>query len=115
MARLVVQAARQATPLGGLLVVSVVGAEDGVPRTGLSATEFAITELAHDPQVFWEPRSIDQLIEGPAGVYTIAVETDLQPPGTVSEPTVMAIAVRGAVDTGWADDQGQTVVSGPPQ
>jgi hypothetical protein len=112
MARLVVQAERQVSPLSRLLVVSVVGAEDGVPRTGLTVAEFGIAELAIDAESFWQPRAIDQLVEGPAGVYTMALATDDQSPMSAGDRPILAIAVSGPVDTGWADDRGQTLIGG---
>jgi hypothetical protein len=111
MARLVVQAEWHTTVLGQLLVVSVVGAGDGVPRTGLTAAQFAIAELAHDTEAVWTARSVAQMIEGPDGIYTLALAPPLEP-DAVADGSVLAIVVRGPVATGWAEDRGQTLVSG---
>jgi hypothetical protein len=112
MGRLVVSAAVQATAQGVGLVVSVSGADDGLPRSGLAPTNFAVVSLAPGEDLPPRERRIAQATEGPAGVYQLALEgTD---PPAMPEPRhiILAIAVSGDTETGWADDQGQSIAAG---
>jgi hypothetical protein len=115
MARLVVQAERQATTGSVVLVVSVVGAADGVPRTGLTVDAFRLLALTGAAEAAWEVRSPAQVQEGPEGLYTLTLGPDAPAIWPDSDMTVLALIVTGEVDTGWADDRGQTLVSGPPR
>ena len=112
MGRLVVSAAVQATAQGVGLVVSVSGADDGLPRGGLAPTNFAVVSLAPGEDLPPLERRVAQTMEGPAGVYQLTLEGT--GPSATPEPRqiILAIAVSGDTETGWADDQGQSIAAG---
>ena len=115
MARLVVQAERAAATGSMVLVVSVVGAADGEPRTGLTVDAFRLLALTGAIEATWDARSIAQLQEGPEGLYTLTLGPDAPAVWPDQSTAMLALIVTGAVDTGWADDRGQTLMSGPPR
>lgn len=112
MARLVVDAAIQPIAQDVRLVVSVSGANDGLPRGGLAPTNFAIVAMAPDEDTSFRQQSIARALEGPAGVYQIELAPDTLPATLAPRMIVLAIAVSGDSQSGWADDQGQSIVIG---
>ena len=109
MARVVVSAAVQATGQDVRLIVSVSGAADGLPRSGLAAANFDVVSV-----VSGEARQqlIAQVGEGPAGVYQLVLERNDEPSTLVSRMLIFAVTVLGDTETGWADDRGQTITVG---
>ena len=72
MARVVVEAIVQSTAQGVRLIVSVSGADDGLPRSGLAATNFDVVSVASDEDTAPRQQLIAQVAEGPAGIYQLA-------------------------------------------
>ena len=87
MARVVVYAAIQATAQDVRLIVSVSGADDGLPRSGLASANFDVVSVASGEDTAPRQQLIAQVVEGPAGIYQLVLE-------------------RGwpAIDAGAADD-----------
>jgi hypothetical protein len=112
MARVVVHAAVQATAQDVRLIVSVSGAEDGLPRSGLAATNFDVVSVASVEDTAPRQQLIAQVGEGPAGIYQLALEGDDQPSTLVPRTIIFAITVSGDIESGWADDRGQTITVG---
>ena len=112
MARVVVEAGVQATAQDVRLVVSVSGAEDGLPRSGLASTNFDVVSVASDEDPAPRQQLIAQVVEGPAGIYQLVLEGDGQPSTLVPRTVVFAITVSGDTESGWADDRGQTIAVG---
>src|SRR5215213_9861585 len=112
MARVVVHAAVQATAQDVRLVVSVSGAEDGLPRSGLASTNFDVVSVASGEDTAPRQQLIAQAVEGPAGIYQLVLEGDDQPSTLVPRTIILAIMVSGDTEGGWADDRGQTIAVG---
>jgi hypothetical protein len=112
MARVVVHAAVQATEQNVRLIVSVSGAVDGLPRSGLGATNFDVVAVASGEDTTPRQQLIAQAVEGPAGVYQLVLDEDGQPSTLVSRTVIFAITVMGDTEGGWADDAGQTIAVG---
>ena len=55
---------------------------------------------------------IAQAVEGPEGVYQLVLEGNDEPSMLVPQMVIFAITVFGDTETGWADDQGQTIAVG---
>jgi hypothetical protein len=51
-------------------------------------------------------------VEGPAGVYQLTLEGTGLPATREPRLIILAIAVSGDAETGWADDRGQTIAVG---
>ncbi len=97
--------ARTAT---NVVVVSVSGANDGVPRTGLGPESFVVHQVADAPGSGPLHLPVSQVIEGPSGVYSLS----LAPGGEgASAAAVLSIVVSGSTETGWGDDRGQTLAT----
>jgi hypothetical protein len=112
MARVVVSAAVQATAQDVHLIVSVSGAADGLPRSGLATANFDVVSVAT-----WEDRAprqhpITQVVEGPAGVYQLVLDRTDEPAALAPRMGIFAITVIGDTHSGWADDRGQTITVG---
>jgi hypothetical protein len=112
MARVVVSAAVQATAQDVRLIVSVSGAADGLPRSGLAAANFNVVLVAGGADTAPQQQLIAQTVEGPEGVYLLILERNNQPSTPVSRMVVFAVTVIGDTEGGWADDRGQTIVVG---
>jgi hypothetical protein len=112
MARVVVNAAVPATAQDVRLIVSVSGAEDGHPRSGLAATNFDVVSVASGEDTSPRQQLIAQVVEGPAGVYQLVLDGDGQPSTLVPRTSIFAITVSGDTESGWADDRGQTSAVG---
>ena len=112
MARVVVIAAVQTTSQDVRLIVSVCGADDGLPRSGLAATNFDVVSMASGEDPTPRQQLIAQALEGPAGVYQLVLEGNDQPSTLVPRTIILAIAVSGDTASGWADDRGQTIAVG---
>jgi hypothetical protein len=112
MARVVVSATVQATAQDVRLIVSVSGAEDGHPRSGLVATNFDVVLVASEEDTAPRQQLIAQAVEGPEGVYQLVLERNDQPSTLVPRMIIFAITVIGDTEGGWADDRGQTIVVG---
>jgi hypothetical protein len=112
MARVVVHVVVQATTQDVRLIVSVSGAEDGLPRSGLAATNFDVVSVASDEDTAPRQQLIAQVAEGPAGVYQLVLEGDGQPSTLMPRTIIFAITVSGDTESGWADDRGQTIAVG---
>ena len=112
MARVVVHAAIQATAQDVRLIVSVSGAEDGHPRSGLVATNFDVVSVTNGEDTTPRQQLIAQAVEGPAGVYQLVLDGDGQPSTLVPRTIIFAITVSGDTEGGWADDRGQTIAVG---
>ena len=74
MARVVVHAAVQATAQDVRLIVSVSGAEDGLPRSGLASTNFDVVSVASGEDTAPRQQLIAQVVEGPAGIYQLVLD-----------------------------------------
>jgi hypothetical protein len=109
MARVVVSAAVQATAQDVRLIVSVSGAVDGLPRSGLSAANFDVVSVASGEDPGPRQQLIAQAVEGPAGVYQLVLDENDQPSTLMPRTIIFAITVIGDTASGWADDQGQTI------
>jgi hypothetical protein len=112
MARVVVHAAVQATAQEVHLIVSVIGAEDGLPRSGLASTNFDIASVGSVEDTAPRQQLIAQMLEGPPGIYHLVLDGDGQPSRLVPRPNIFAITVSGNTESGWADDRGQTIAIG---
>jgi hypothetical protein len=112
MARVVVHAAVQATAQDVRLIVSVSGAEDGLPRSGLAATNFDVVSVASGEDTAPRQQLIAQVMEGPAGIYQLVLDGDGQTSALVPQTMIFAITVGGDTESGWADDRGQTIAVG---
>jgi hypothetical protein len=112
MARVVVHAAVQATAQDVRLIVSVSGAEDGLPRSGFADTNFDVVSVASDEDTAPRQQLIAQVAEGPAGIYQLVLEGDGQPSTLLAKMVIFAITVSGDTESGWADDRGQTIAVG---
>jgi hypothetical protein len=112
MARVVVHAVVQATAQDVRLIVSVSGAEDGLPRSGLASTNFDVVSVASDEDTAPRQQLIAQVVEGPAGIYQLVLDGDGQPSMLVPQTNIFAITVSGDTESGWADDRGQTIAVG---
>jgi hypothetical protein len=109
MARVVVSAAVQATAQGVHLVVSVSGAADGLPRSGLAAASFDVVSVGSGEA---RQQLIAQAVEGPAGVYQLVLDQNDEPSTLGPRMLVFAITVLGDTEGGWADDRGQMIAFG---
>jgi hypothetical protein len=112
MGRFVVSAAVQAAAPDVRLVVSVSGADDGLPRRALVPSNFEVVSLAPEEDHTPQQRNIAQAVEGPAGVYQLTLEGTGLPATREPRLIILAIAVSGDAETGWADDRGQTIAVG---
>ena len=74
MARVVVHATVQATAQDVRLIVSVSGAEDGLPRSGLASTNFDVVSVASGEDTAPRQQLIAQVMEGPAGIYQLVLD-----------------------------------------
>ena len=109
MARVVVNAAVQATAQDVRLIVSVSGAADGLPRSGLAAASFEVVSIASGEDSTPRQHLITQAVEGPAGVYQLILERADEPSTLVPRMAIFVITVIGDTEGGWADDRGQTI------
>ena len=114
MARVVVHAAIQATAQDVRLIVSVSGADDGLPRSGLASANFDVVSVANGEDAAPRQQLIAQVVEGPAGIYQIILERNDEPSTLVPRTIILAITVSGDTESGWADDRGQTIAVGSP-
>jgi hypothetical protein len=112
MARVVVHAAIQATAQDVRLIVSVSGADDGLPRSGLASANFDVVSVASGEDTAPRQQLIAQVVEGPAGIYQLVLDEDGQPSTLVPPTIIFAISVSGDTESGWADDRGQTIAVG---
>ncbi|MDQ3224282.1 MAG: hypothetical protein M3Q75_12555 [Gemmatimonadota bacterium] len=112
MARLVGSAVVQATARNVRLIVSVSSAEDGLPCSGLASTNFDMVSVASGEDTVPRQQLIVQVVEGPAGIYHLALDGDGQPSTLVPRMVTFAITVSGDMESGWADDRGQTIAVG---
>jgi hypothetical protein len=112
MARVVVHAAIQATAQNVRLIVSVSGADDGLPRSGLASANFNVVSVASGEDTAPRQQLIAQVVEGPAGIYQLILEPNDEPSTLVPRTIILAITVSGDTESGWADDRGQTIAVG---
>jgi hypothetical protein len=112
MARAVVSAAVQTTAQEVRLIVSVSGADDGLPRRGLTVSNFDVVSVVSSEDTAPRQQLIAQAVEGPAGVYQLVLEGDGQPSTLLAQMTIFAITVNGSTETGWSDDRGQAIAVG---
>ena len=112
MARVVVHAVVQATVQDVRLIVSVSGADDGLPRSGLASTNFDVVSVVSGEDTAPRQQLIAQVVEGPAGIYQLVLDGDDQPSTLVPRTSIFAIMVSGDTESGWADDRGQTITVG---
>ena len=112
MALVVVSAAVLATAQDVRLIVSVSGAEDGLPRSELASTNFDVVSVANGENTAPRQPLIAQVVEGPAGIYQLVLDGDGQPSTLVPQRIIFAISVNGDTESGWADDRGQTIAIG---
>jgi hypothetical protein len=112
MARVVVTAAVHATVQEVRLIVSVSGADDGLPRSGLAVSNFDVVSVVSAEDTAPRQQLIAQAVEGPEGVYQLVLEGDGQPPTLLAKMVIFAITVNGSSESGWADDRGQTIAVG---
>ncbi len=112
MARVVVEAVVQATAQDVRLIASVSGAEDGLPRSGLASTNFDVVSVASGEDPTPRQQLIAQVVEGPTGIYHLVLDGDGQPSTLLAKMTTFAITVSGDMESGWADDRGQTIAVG---
>ena len=112
MARVVVHAAIQATAQDMRLNVSVSGAEDSLPRSGLASANFDVVSVVSREDTAPRQQLIAQVVDGPAGIYQLVLDGDGQQSMLVPQRIIFAITVSGDTESGWADDRGQTIVVG---
>jgi hypothetical protein len=112
MARVVVHAAIQATAQDVRLIVSVSGAADGLPRSGLAPANFDVVSIVSGEDTAPRQQLIAQVVEGPAGIYQLILERNDEPSTLVARTIILAITVSGDTESGWADDRGQTIAVG---
>ena len=112
MARDVVPGVVQATAQDVRLIVSVSGADDGLPRSGLASTNFDVVSMASSEDTAPRQQLIAQVVEGPEGVYQLALDGDGRAATLVPRRSILAITVNGDTESGWADDRGQTIAAG---
>ena len=96
------------------LIVSVSGADDGLPRSGLASTNFDVALVASGEDTAPRQHLIAQVVEGPAGIYQLVLDRDGQRSTLVPRTIILAITVSGDTESGWADDRGQTIAVGSP-
>jgi hypothetical protein len=108
----VVSAAVQATAQDVRLIVSVSGAADGLPRSGLQPTNFDVVSIASGEDSAPRQQPIAQVGEGPAGVYQLLLDSNDQPSTLMPRMIVFAITVIGDSECDCADDRGQTIAVG---
>jgi cell division septal protein FtsQ len=94
------------------LIVSVSGADDGLPRSGLAVSKFDVVSVVSGEDTAPRQQLISQAVEGPAGVYQLVLEGDDQPSTLLAKMTILAIMVNGSTESGWADDRGQIIAVG---
>lgn len=112
MARVIVNAVAHATAQDVRLIVSVSGADDGLPRSGLAVSNFDVVSVPSEEDTAPRQQLIAQAVEGPAGVYQLVLERDDQRSTLVPQMIILAITVSGNTEGGWADDRGQTIAVG---
>ena len=112
MARVVVSAAVQATARDVRLIVSVSGAADGLPRSGLRPTNFDVVSIGSGADSTPQQQLIAEAVEGPEGVYQLVLDRNAVPSTLVPPLFIFAVTVIGDTAGGWADDRGQTIVVG---
>jgi hypothetical protein len=112
MARDVVPGVVQATAHDVRLIVSVSGADDGLPRSGLASTNFDVVSMASSEDTAPRQQLIAQVVEGPEGVYQLALDGDGRAATLVPRRSILAITVNGDTRRVWADDRGQTIAVG---
>ena len=109
MARVVVHAVVQAAGQDVRLIVSVSGADDGFPRSGLAATNFDVVSVVNGEDTAPRQQLIALAVEGPAGVYQLVLDKDGQSSTLMPQPIIFAMTVTGDTQSGWAGDRGQTI------
>ncbi len=112
MARVVVCAAVQVMAQDVRLIVSVSGADDGLPRSGLAVSNFDVVSVESGEDTAPRQQLIAQAVEGPAGIYQLVLEGDGQRSTLVPQTIIFAITVSGDTEGGWAEDRGQTIAVG---
>ena len=112
MARVLVHGIVQATAQNVRLIVSVSGAEDGLPRSGLASANFDVVSVVSGEDTAPRQQLIAQVVEGPAGIYQLVLDGDGQQSMLLPQRSIFAITVSGDTESGWADDRGQTIVVG---
>lgn len=113
MARLIVNAATRANAQN-VLIVSVSGADDGLPRGGLAAEHFTVTAVAVAGSAATAAKAVARVHEETSGVYVLELQGAAEQPDSAPGSSVLAIAVNGSIEGGWADDRGQTIIGGEP-
>lgn len=112
MARFVVSAAVQATAQDVRLFISVSGADNGLPRSGLAPSNFEVVSLAMGGDATPQSLRVSQAAEGPAGIYQLTLDSMDLPATRETRTIILAIVVSGDAEAGWADDRGQTIAVG---
>ena len=95
MARVVVHAAIQATAQDVRLIVSVSGAADGLPRSGLAPANFDVVSMVSGEDTAPRQQLIAQVVEGPAGSYQLVLAIPVQSSTLVPRTSSFAIYVSG--------------------
>jgi hypothetical protein len=75
-------------------------------------TNFDVVSVVSGEDTTPLPQLISQAVEGPAGVYQLVLERDVQPSTLVPRTSIFAITVSGDTEGGWADDRGQSIAVG---
>jgi hypothetical protein len=112
MARVVVNAAVLPTAQDVHLIVSVSGAADGLPRSGLAPANFDVASIAGRGDTALRQHLVAQTVEGPVGAYQLILEQSAELSAEVSRDVIFVITVIGDAAAGWADDQGQAIAVG---
>jgi hypothetical protein len=79
------------------LIVSVSGADDALPRSGLAVSNFNVVSVASDEDTALRQQLIAQAGEGPAAIYRLVLEGDGQPSTLVPRTIILAITVSRAL------------------
>ena len=74
MTRVVANANGHATAQEPRLIVSVSGASDGLPRSGLAVSSFDVVSVESGEDIAPRQRLIARAVEGPAGIYQLVLE-----------------------------------------
>jgi hypothetical protein len=111
MAHLIVSAAGMGTADGTVVVVTVSGSEDGLPRTGLVAEDVVITQVPDLRTGVPAVRPIERLLEGPEGCYSLLLAPASVAADGLPRRELFTIAVHGSTQTGWADEHGLAVAT----
>ena len=77
------------------MIVSVSGAEDGLPRSGLAPTNYDVVSVVSGEDTGPRQQLIAQVVEGPAEIYQLVLDGDGRAATLVPRRSMLAITVQG--------------------